>query len=115
MTRPGGNLDAPPASLFRPVSGTRVVWKYELYPGKNVIPVPPGSRIAAVSSAEPDPSDGPAVWIERARFSSETRTIRLKAVGTGEDVPVDGTHIGSAWCGPFMWHVYELSTDGEDR
>ncbi len=91
------------------MSATRVIWKYELHPGENVIPVPPGSRIIAVSAAEPDPSDGPAIWIERDRFGSETWTIRVRAVGTGHDIPVDGVHIGSAWCGPFMWHVYELA------
>ncbi len=90
---------------------TRVVWKYELHPGENVIEVPPGSRIVAVAPWQPD-GDGPAVWIERPRSHVPIRPIRLQAVGTGHDIPVDGAHIGSAWCGPYMWHVYELPSGG---
>lgn len=91
--------------------GTRVIWKYELHPGINEIPVPPGSRIVAAAPVEPG-SDAPAVWIERLRFHAATGVIRVRVVGTGEAAPVDGAHIGSAWCGPFMWHVYELAPGG---
>ncbi len=93
------------------MSGTRVIWKYELHPGTNEILVPPRSRIVGVAAVEPG-SDAPAVLIERARFWPATRTIRVRVVGTGESVPVKGAHIGSAWCGPFMWHAYELASGG---
>jgi hypothetical protein len=99
---------------------SRVVWKYTLQPGTNVIPLPPGSALVNVgpSGYRVGGSDGfvyteaPAVWIERDRDRSAdyaTPALRLVAVGTGDDVPEEATHVGSAWCGPFMWHVYRLA------
>lgn len=90
---------------------TRTVWKYELSPGQTAFAVPVGSRIVAVDRWTPE-SDGPAVWVERERDDGpDTQWTRflLWTIGTGHDVPDGAAHIGSAWCGPFMWHVYEVS------
>ncbi len=89
------------------MSVLRFIWKYQLQPGINVIPVTPGARIVLVAPWQPD-SDAPGVWIEH-QLRTATMKMRLQAVGTGEDIPPDGAHIGSAWCGPYMWHVYELA------
>jgi hypothetical protein len=86
---------------------SRVVWKYVLSPGENVISAPRGSRIVAVGPAMPG-ANGPAVWVEREKDADPTVTMRVAAIGTGHPVPSEALHIGSAWCGPFMWHVYEL-------
>ena len=65
---------------------SRVVWKYELVPGENVIRVPPDWRLVAVGPWEPG-SEAPAVWIEREREAEPTDLLYLQAIGTGHDVP----------------------------
>ena len=86
---------------------SRVVWKYKLLPGVNTFDVPDGSRFVAVAPWQPG-DEGPAVWIERERLGESGPRLRLVAIGTGHDIPPGAAHLGSAWCGSFMWHVYEL-------
>lgn len=85
---------------------TRVVWKYELHPGGDVIWAPAGARIVHVGPFEPG-SNAPAVWIERGEPDAPGRW-RLLVIATGGEVPDGAIHVGSAWCGPYMWHVYRL-------
>jgi hypothetical protein len=87
--------------------GNHTVWKYKLVPGVNSIRVPLDSRIVAVGPWEPG-SEAPAVWIERQREAEPDALIQVVAVGTGHDVPKPSAHLGSAWCGPYMWHVYRV-------
>lgn len=92
---------------------SRVVWKYGLHPGVTAIPVPGGSRIVHVGPSGYQVVsyvEQPAVWIEREHDpeAAADTVLRLVVVGTGHEVPADAAHVGSAWCGPFMWHVYEL-------
>ena len=86
---------------------SRTVWKHALLPG-NDLAVHGWPDIVHVGPATPG-EDAPAVWIEQDPASDEIVTIRVQVVGTGHPLP-DGPsrHIGSAWCGAFMWHVYEL-------
>lgn len=99
----------------------RVVWKYPLQPGITDLRVPGGSRILHVgpSGYRVGGADGfryvdtPAVWIEHDRPPSSAQRdlvdhLRLVVIGTGHEVPEHAVPLGSAWCGPFMWHVYEL-------
>ena len=48
------------------------------------------------------------LWAEVEENNPVTVTRLLVVVGTGwERPPGNLTHLGSALCGPFMWHVYE--------
>lgn len=87
---------------------SRVVWKFPLQPGITAVEIGGFPRIVHVAPTVPG-ADGPAVWIEHDP-SSDRWQLRLAVVGTGHPVPVDAQHRGSAWCGEFMWHVYELPT-----
>lgn len=52
-----------------------------------------------------DPSGTPCVWIEGDPEKLMDRLFEV--VGTGQRVPVDGTHVGSWVDGAFVWHLYE--------
>lgn len=39
-----------------------------------------------------------------------TVTRRFRVIGTGFDVPDSGTYIGTAFDGPYVWHLYEVPT-----
>lgn len=87
---------------------TRTVYKHGLAPGVNEFAVRGWPVFVHVGPIRPG-SPQPAVWIEQDPASDEIVKVRVQAVGTGHLLPY-GEHrfVGSAWCGDFMWHVYEL-------
>ena len=80
----------------------RTVWKFPLNFGMTEIEVGADARVVHVGL---DPQDAPRVWVEHTHPGPRT-TMRLSMVGTG--YPVEGTHVGTFFDGPFVWHVYKL-------
>lgn len=53
-----------------------------------------------------DPETGsPAIWLEVDDSQPEGEREILAFV-TGADIPDGWGHVGSAICGPYVWHVY---------
>lgn len=54
--------------------------------------------------------DFPAVWIERPVDGGSPNTMatqEYRIFGTGHPIDARGLeHVGSAICGPYVWHVY---------
>lgn len=88
----------------------RVVYKYELQPGVDrEIEV---SRDAVVVYVAEQVRNRVTLWIETSPdWVQERRTYTV--IGTGHPIPHKATHVGSALCLPFVWHVYELN--GRER
>lgn len=67
-----------------------------------------GTVVRAVGVQEPG---NVVLWAEvpvGVHRPVETRTFTI--IGTGHDVPETGTYIGTVFDGPFVWHVYEVTT-----
>lgn len=81
------------------------VWKYPLNVSVDTeLDLPSPAIVVHVAQA-----DGvtPAVWVQVRPDAKDLIRRTFRVVGTGDDVPAGWAHIGSCWCGPFMWHVYE--------
>jgi hypothetical protein len=48
----------------------------------------------------------PTVWIEQDLDRDPDTVLTLAVFGTGHAIPEGVSHVGSAVCGPFVWHVY---------
>jgi hypothetical protein len=90
----------------------RTIWKFELFEmtaavvPHRVISIPADARLVAVAM------QGPRIFgwfVVDPSAPSEPRAYRV--LGTGHDVPEDGTHVGSVFDGPFVWHVFEVPVD----
>ena len=51
----------------------------------------------------------PTVWIEQDLDLAPNTVLTLAVFGTGHVIPDEVNHIGSAVCGPFVWHVYGMT------
>lgn len=52
----------------------------------------------------------PTVWIEQDLDLAPNTVLTLAVFGTGHTLPDAGvSHVGSAVCGPFVWHVYSMT------
>jgi hypothetical protein len=69
-------------------------------------PMPGDSKIVAVGM---DPETGaPAIWAEVVTDGDyDGRTRTFAAFATGAPLPSGWAHRGTAFCGTFVWHVYE--------
>lgn len=86
---------------------TRVVWKFRLDVRDAAswrLAVTAGAKVVAIRGASATDVD---VWIELAP-AGRIHTMELFIVGTGQPVPQRHEHCGSAFCDPFVWHVYRL-------
>lgn len=45
------------------------------------------------------------VWVQLDPADA-IRSVDLFIVGTGQPIPPDHFHVGTAFCDPFVWHVY---------
>lgn len=83
------------------------IWKFVVPIGATAImpaPVPGNGEIRHCGS---DPESGdPALWIE-CEPGQPTNDREFFAIATGAAVPPYATFIGTAVCGPFVWHVFE--------
>jgi len=50
------------------------------------------------------------VWAETPSGDPFTVTRTFRVIGTGFDVPDPGAYIGTVFDGPFVWHVYEVTS-----
>lgn len=79
----------------------RVIHKYEMsaYGATSA----PNGRVVLV--AQQHNQEMPTVWIE---YDPSNYTFtNYVVIGTGQQwVNDQGEHVGSAVCGPFVWHVY---------
>lgn len=83
----------------------RVVFKYQLTDDVTRIEMPQRSRVIHV--AQQHAGTFPTLWIEH--FDSPETVLRKYVIhGTGAEFE-DGVHVGSAMCGPFVWHVFEIA------
>lgn len=84
----------------------KTVWKWVVpFRGGPMAPVPKGGRIVHCGA---DPETGePALWVE-VDPEAELERRQFQIVPTGGDVPPVSKHRGTAICGSFVWHVYEL-------
>lgn len=48
----------------------------------------------------------PTLWIERDPEAVIRRTVTYTFYGTGDPIPDHLNFVGSAICGPYVWHVY---------
>lgn len=82
-----------------------VIWKFPLIPSRtaNEIEMPRGSEILCAGQQ----GDTPMIWaIVDPEEPKEIR--RLHIVGTGHTFEdEDKMYVGTAFCGPFVWHVFE--------
>lgn len=107
-SNPGGAASAVPPS--------RVVYKYRVEITGLVLTLD-APRIVLAAHDRNEIYDGPTVWIEHERTTSEDHArhsrIEVVFVPTGLDVPDvrDGWHhAGSCQCSEFVWHVYQRTT-----
>lgn len=82
---------------------TATVWKFPMAePGRNRLSMPRGAMVRAVGNQ----NGGPNLWAEvDTEQPLEDRDFMV--VGTGQPVGV-GVYVGTAFCDPFVWHVYEV-------
>lgn len=90
---------------------TQTIYKYPLTPGvRTGIDTHEGAQVQFVSA---DPGGQLCIWI---RFDPDQKPERLHFLAYGTGHPMhDEAHesVGSALCGPFVWHVFEVFS-GED-
>ena len=91
----------------------RTVWKFkvpfhhEFASKREPVSFPMGAEIVAFGM---DPETGrPAVWAECYDQEERIQKRTLIACGTGHEVPPGANYRGTAFCGVYVWHVYELS------
>lgn len=91
----------------------RVVYKYPIdreSPDRTLLPLRAASQILMVD-AEYN-GQLPSIWVEHSvdddyEIVGVDQPFTVAIHGTGHPVPDDGRiWIGSAVCGPFVWHVY---------
>jgi hypothetical protein len=81
----------------------RTIFKYPLYAfGVNVISLPFDAEIKAVGQQ----NNVITLWAEVEPENTQERRA-FYIYGTGHNIPRGFTYIGTAFCGDFVWHVYE--------
>jgi len=82
----------------------RTIYKYDFPDDTSVMRLPLcDPKVLLVASQ--GPTRFPTVWIEHELLGTPS-LLTLEVFGTGHMVSDDMTHVGSAVCGPFVWHVY---------
>ena len=78
------------------------IWKFLLPLGDNIVSMPKGSRFLHVS----EQSMQVHVWV---LCDPEAPLVQhyYCIFGTGHPPTGSGTYVGSAHCGPFVWHVFD--------
>lgn len=86
---------------------THVVFKYEA--DENGTYLVPDSLATVLLVAQQDDSPFPKIWC-RVRTDNGLDLVkrRFQCVGTGYPVDSHDIFVGSAVCGPFVWHVIDL-------
>lgn len=82
---------------------TRTIHKYPFVEQYLNAPHGPVRLVAQQNDAE-----FPTLWIEHPVGAPATATFEIRP--TGAEFEFSAEHVGSAVCGPFVWHVYRLAT-----
>lgn len=73
---------------------------------QTTVPMRTGAVIRAIGVQSPREV---CLWAEVSDSNTViARTFRV--IGTGFDVPEPGTYIGTVFDGPYVWHLYEVTT-----
>ena len=81
------------------------IWKYplEVTDDPQALTMPRAAKILLVR----EQAGTPVMWAEvQPEATQETRTF--KVVGTGHPYTHNAHYVGSAFVGPFVWHVLEV-------
>jgi len=85
----------------------RVVYKYAVPVSagrRHPISVSTDARLLHVAEQHGEPT----LWLETDPYEvQETREFQV--IGTGWQVPEQTAYVGTAHCGAFVWHVYEVA------
>jgi hypothetical protein len=81
------------------------IWKYPLVlsGGPQTMFMPAGARVVFVG----EQNDRPVMWTEVGGGEPDTCRV-FRIFGTGQPIP-GGEYVGTAICGRFVWHVYEVT------
>ena len=91
------------------------IFKYELAKDKQTFDFPADSRLMKVGSNPAKPLE-PCLWVEVDDSLPLTESHIFKVYGTGHEIeePEEERHyVGTAECGPFAWHVFEVPSEEE--
>ena len=80
----------------------RAIFKYGLKLGLNLIEMPSGAEVKTVA----DQFGAVTMWAE-VDSDAEPEKRTFDVYGTGLPIPAGLEYVGTAFCGPFVWHVYE--------
>lgn len=89
------------------------VFKYPLPTSNETIEFPADARLLRVGQNPADPML-PCLWVEVDDALPATEKHIFKTYGTGHELeePEEERHyVGTAVCGPFAWHVFEVPTE----
>lgn len=80
----------------------KIIYKYPLEINICTIELPIGSRVVCVH----EQNLVPTIWVEQDLSKYKT-DFMFCVIPTGGQIPEDGHHIGTAFIGPNVWHVYQ--------
>lgn len=80
---------------------TQTIYKYEFTSG--ILKAPRGQVMLVAQQGQ---RDLPTIWIKHETDPKAIVMGVYEIVPTGGVVEVDETHVGSAVCGIFVWHVF---------
>lgn len=93
------------------------IWKYELRVADvQKVEMPTGAQLLHVAGQRIDEHTddhirhltAPMLWAKVDTDAPRAHRL-IGVVGTGNPAPADdeGVYVGSALCGPYVWHVYD--------
>lgn len=82
----------------------RTIYKYPLYAPHNIIEMPVGAipRFVATQMSEV------MLWVEVDALAQATEERTFVLIGTGQQLPVGATYIGSVQNDGYVWHLHEV-------
>ena len=82
----------------------KVVFKFPITMATDfALEMPRGYKVLHVAEQGPN---GPFFWAE-VNPAVQLDRIHFAIVGTGHDIPVEGTYLGTWLSGDFVWHLYQ--------
>jgi hypothetical protein len=86
----------------------KYIYKYQFATDPNALRVdlPIGSRVVKFNFQ----NGTPTIWVLQSSDETQFVTREFSIAGTGHKVSADSTYIGTAFQGPFVWHLFEHAT-----
>ena len=89
----------------------RTIWKFELERvDEQMVRMPRAPRQMDEDLLHVGCQDGihPVVWaMVETDWPMDDRLLLVVGTGNPAPEPWDGTYVGSAICGPFVWHIFD--------